>query len=314
MLLVIDNYDSFTYNLVQYFGQLGVEQKVYRNDQITVEEALALNPDRVMISPGPCSPREAGLSKVQGHGRDDVAHDRGHRGQHHEREHEVSIALVGKYAEHRDAYKSIYEALDHGGIARRTQVRVQPIKSEDIEREGAERLLAGFDGLVVPGVGAFGACMEGLRAVHAPTIIARRLAGGRPVLGICVGMQLLADVGREHGDHKGLGWIPGEVVRIDPHTPSGEALKVPHMGWNSLALLQPHPLLDGMAEGTDVYFVHSYAIRPGNPSHVIAVTDYGGPVPAIVGRDNIVGTQFHPEKSHRYGMELMRRFAEFDIA
>jgi glutamine amidotransferase len=121
-------------------------------------------------------------------------------------------------------------------------------------------------------------------------------------------MQLLAEVGREHGNHQGLGWLPGEVVRLAPSEP---ALKVPHMGWNSLSLLQPHALFEGMADGTDVYFVHSYYIRPSNAAHILATTDYGGSIPAIVGRDNIAGTQFHPEKSQAEGLAFLERFLKW---
>jgi glutamine amidotransferase len=161
--------------------------------------------------------------------------------------------------------------------------------------------------IVLPGVGAFADCMKGVAAI--PGMIGALedavLNRGTPFLGICVGMQLLAEVGREHGDHKGLGWLPGEVVRLEPLEPG---LKVPHMGWNSLSLLQPHALFEGMADGTDVYFVHSYYIRPSNPAHILATTDYGGSIPAIVGRDNIAGTQFHPEKSQTEGLAFLERF------
>ena len=130
------------------------------------------------------------------------------------------------------------------------------------------------------------------------------LKRGTPFLGICVGMQLLAEVGREHGDHKGFGWIPGDVVRISPRD---AALKIPHMGWNALSLNATHPMLSGM-NAADVYFVHSYCIRPANRAHVLATTDYGGEIAAIVGRDNIIGTQFHPEKSQATGLAFLERF------
>ena len=164
--------------------------------------------------------------------------------------------------------------------------------------------------IVLPGVGAFADCMKGVSSI--PGMIEALeesvLKRGVPFLGICVGMQLLADVGREHGDHKGLGWIPGEVVRLTPAEPH---LKVPHMGWNSLSLLQPHALFEGMADGTDVYFVHSYYIRPKNPAHILATTEYAGSIPAIVGRDNIAGTQFHPEKSQQEGLAFLGRFLKW---
>jgi len=165
--------------------------------------------------------------------------------------------------------------------------------------ESAERI-------VLPGVGAFADCMRGVSSI--PGMIAvlenKVLKRGTPFLGICVGMQLLAEVGREHGDHKGLGWIPGDVVKISPRD---TALKIPHMGWNAVALRAKHPMTDGM-NAADVYFVHSYCIRPANRTHVLATTDYGGEIAAIVGRDNIIGTQFHPEKSQAIGLGFLRRF------
>ena len=167
--------------------------------------------------------------------------------------------------------------------------------------------VAAAERIVLPGVGAFADCMRGVSSIPGMVVALEEkvLKHGTPFLGICVGMQLLADVGREHGDHKGLGWIGGEVVRITPRDPD---FKIPHMGWNALKLLQPHPMLQGMRNGTDVYFVHSYCIRPTNLAHVLASTDYGGEIATIVGRDNIVGTQFHPEKSQGIGLEFLKRF------
>jgi glutamine amidotransferase len=128
----------------------------------------------------------------------------------------------------------------------------------------------------------------------------------RPLLGICVGMQLMAERGREHGTHAGLGWIEGEVAELKPADP---ALRVPHMGWNELEIAPaPHPVLDGLPTGTHVYFVHSYAITPADPRHVLASVSYGGAVAAVVGRDNLVGTQFHPEKSQDAGLRLIANF------
>ena len=168
-------------------------------------------------------------------------------------------------------------------------------------------IVAQADRIVLPGVGAFGDCMAGLRAI--PSMIeALRMAvleRGVPFLGICVGMQLLAGVGREFGDHAGLDWIAGDVARL---TPSDPALKIPHMGWNELKVARPHPVLAGIAPGADVYFVHSYAMRPADPSRILATADYGGTFAAVVGRDNIVGTQFHPEKSQAVGLALLANF------
>ena len=164
--------------------------------------------------------------------------------------------------------------------------------------------------IVLPGVGAFADCMAGVSNLPGMLKALKDcvLNRGTPFLGICVGMQLLADVGREHGDHQGLGWLPGDVVRLEPAEPS---LKIPHMGWNALSLQHPHTLFEGLQDGTDVYFVHSYYIRPKNPRHILATTDYAGSIPAIVGRDNIVGTQFHPEKSQAAGLAFLESFLKW---
>jgi glutamine amidotransferase len=166
------------------------------------------------------------------------------------------------------------------------------------------------DRVVLPGVGAFADCKRGLEAVPGMVEALREvvLHGGRPFLGICVGMQLMASRGLEHQVTEGLGWIPGDVVAIEPADPS---LRVPHMGWNTLDILRPHPLLQGIATGDaglHAYFVHSFQFIPTDPAHVIAQTQYGGPVVAMVGRDNIVGTQFHPEKSQKLGLALIANF------
>ena len=161
--------------------------------------------------------------------------------------------------------------------------------------------------IVLPGVGAFADCMRGLSSVPGIVEVLREkvLARGAPFLGICVGMQLLASVGREFGDHAGLDWIGGEVVKL---TPADSALKIPHMGWNDLTIVKPHPLLAGIADGADAYFVHSYQFKPADPKALLATTDYGGAVTAAIGRDNIVGTQFHPEKSQAVGLQLLGNF------
>lgn len=164
------------------------------------------------------------------------------------------------------------------------------------------------DRIVLPGVGAFADCMRGLAGVDGmiDALGQAVLKDDKPFLGICVGMQLLARVGREHGDHAGLGWIPGEVVAIEP---TNSTLKIPHMGWNTLFVeANDHPLLNGLENGNHVYFVHSYHFRAENPEHVLAHTDYGGKVTAMIGRDNIVGTQFHPEKSQKAGLRFIRNF------
>src|SRR4051794_5966614 len=162
------------------------------------------------------------------------------------------------------------------------------------------------DRVVLPGVGAYADCRRGLDAVpgmvEAMAEAARKK--GRPFLGICVGMQLLATRGLEYKTTAGLDWIPGDVGSIRPADP---ALKVPHMGWNTLQLDRTHALLDGIPTGEGglhAYFVHSYALKADDTADVVAHSDYGGPITAIVGRDNIVGTQFHPEKSQRLGLAL----------
>ncbi|WMT86997.1 imidazole glycerol phosphate synthase subunit HisH [Pelagibacterium sp. 26DY04] len=166
------------------------------------------------------------------------------------------------------------------------------------------------DRIVLPGVGAFADCMAGLNAVQGmhEVLNEKVIAGDTPFFGVCVGMQLLASVGREKVETEGLGWIEGAVERI---VPADAALKVPHMGWNTLTVNHPHALLDGIETGEDglhAYFVHSYHMKVHNPDEVIATADYGGPITAIIGRDNIFGTQFHPEKSQALGLALIGNF------
>jgi glutamine amidotransferase len=166
------------------------------------------------------------------------------------------------------------------------------------------------DRVALPGVGAFADCRRGLDAV--PGMLAAITGAvcekGRPFLGICVGMQLLATRGLEYQITPGLGWIGGDVEPIDSQ---GGRLRIPHMGWNTLASLAPHPLLAGIPVGEDglhAYFVHSYAFRPSRQDCVIAATDYGGPIAALIARENIAGTQFHPEKSQALGLALIANF------
>lgn len=163
------------------------------------------------------------------------------------------------------------------------------------------------DRVVLPGVGAFGDCRAGLFAIDgmAEALTAAVIDAGRPFLGICVGMQLMASQGLEHGTHEGFGWIPGTVEALTP----APGRPVPHMGWNDLNIkAADHPLLAGVESGAHAYFVHSYAFRAADPAHVLAETDYGVPVAAVVGRDNLVGTQFHPEKSQETGLRLIANF------
>lgn len=164
--------------------------------------------------------------------------------------------------------------------------------------------------IVLPGVGAFADCMAGLKSVPGMVEALREkvLKDGAPFLGICVGMQLLATEGVEFGRHAGLGWIAGQVVRIEPRREQNMPLKIPHMGWNQLDITQKHPLLKGIEPGAHAYFVHSFQLKPALPEDLIATTDYGGPLTAMVGNENIVGTQFHPEKSQATGLKLLENF------
>ena len=181
----------------------------------------------------------------------------------------------------------------------------------DVIVTGRAEDLSGATHIVLPGVGAFADCRRGLGALDGmeDALTAQVIDAGTPFLGICVGMQLMADIGREHVDTPGFGWIPGEVVAL---TPTDSSLKIPHMGWNALKVEDPsHPFLDGIGEDAHVYFVHSYGLVPKDPSQVLATADYGGPVTAVAGRDNLLGTQFHPEKSQAVGLRLITNFLEW---
>jgi imidazole glycerol-phosphate synthase subunit HisH len=174
-------------------------------------------------------------------------------------------------------------------------------------------VVADADRVVLPGVGAFADCRRGLDAVAGmvPALEEAVLRNGRPFFGICVGMQLLAERGREYEVTEGLVWIAGEVDRIVPNDPN---LKIPHMGWNTLNVARPHPLLDGLTlgpQGLHAYFVHSYQLNPAQRADLVADAAYGGAITAIVARDNIVGTQFHPEKSQRFGLALIANFLKW---
>ncbi len=164
--------------------------------------------------------------------------------------------------------------------------------------------------IVLPGQGAFAACRAGLAALPGmeAALEARVRGAGVPFLGICVGMQLLAERGLEHGETPGLGWLPGQVVRMDPRGPDGSPLPLPQMGWNRLAATQPHPLLAELPPEPHAYFVHSYMWAGGAAADEIASTAYGGPVTAMVARGNIAGTQFHVEKSGALGIRLLAAF------
>ena len=196
--------------------------------------------------------------------------------------------------------RSAAKAFEHAVAAAGLDLTVDvTARADDIDRASH---------VVLPGVGAFADCKRGLAALPGMVDALERavVQQARPFLGICVGMQLLATTGREHGEHAGLGWIPGEVVALEPADPS---LKIPHMGWNELSLKGPgHPVFEGIAAGSHAYFVHSYGYACADPAHVLATVEYGGAVTAVVGRDNMVGTQFHPEKSQATGLRLITNF------
>ncbi|MEO0343151.1 MAG: imidazole glycerol phosphate synthase subunit HisH [Pseudomonadota bacterium] len=167
-------------------------------------------------------------------------------------------------------------------------------------------LVSKADRVVLPGVGAFADCRRELGSIDGLFgAIEQKVRAGAPFMGICVGMQMMATWGREHGDHQGFDWIGGEVVRLKPSNPD---LKIPHIGWNALHVDHEHPVLKGIETGDHVYFVHSYHLNSDNNETVLASVDYGQAVTAMVGRDNIVGTQFHPEKSQSTGLRLIGNF------
>ncbi len=196
----------------------------------------------------------------------------------------------------RSVAKAFERALATSARPRRVRVTSDP------------EVVARAEAVVLPGVGAFAACRRGVEALPGmrEALQAAVIEGGRPFLGICVGMQLMASRGLEHGSHAGFDWIAGEVVPLAPAAPG---LKVPHMGWNELEVLDPaHPLFAGLEHGSHVYFVHSYQFDCRDPAQVLARADYGGPVCAAVCRDNMVGTQFHPEKSQATGLKFIANF------
>lgn len=171
------------------------------------------------------------------------------------------------------------------------------------------------DRIILPGQGAFAACRAGLDALEGmvAALYEQVQVRKKPFLGICVGLQLLAERGLEHGSTPGLAWLPGEVAEMDPRAADGTPLPLPQMGWNTLDFTPgAHPLLEGLLPGDHAYFVHSFAWRGAAPGDVLATTAYGGPVPAILGRDNIVGTQFHVEKSAAVGLRILANFLRWE--
>jgi glutamine amidotransferase len=196
----------------------------------------------------------------------------------------------------RSAAKAFERATRESGVTMPITVSASP------------RDVAAASHIVLPGVGAFADCMRGVSEVPGMIEALTRAVqeGKRPFLGICVGMQLLAKQGHEHGTHKGLGWIDGEVRRLEVEK---QGLKVPHMGWNELRPRDAaHPLIQGIASGAHAYFVHSYHMVLNDPAVALATTEYGGPVVAAVARENVAGTQFHPEKSQEAGLRLIANF------
>lgn len=196
------------------------------------------------------------------------------------------------------AAKAFERAARESGAALEINVTARP---EDVR--SAERI-------VLPGVGAFADCRNGLLAIPGMMEVLEEAVRekGRPFLGICVGLQLMAERGLEHGLTPGLGWIEGEVRALEPSDP---ALKIPHMGWNTLDLVRPHALFDGIPtgeSGLNAYFVHSYHLVPTVRDALVATTDYGGPITAFVAKDNMAGSQFHPEKSQKLGLALIGNF------
>jgi len=181
----------------------------------------------------------------------------------------------------------------------------------DVMISGSAADVAAADRVVLPGQGAFADCASGLAAapgLHAA--VGDSAAAGRPFLGICVGMQLMAQRGLEHTTTPGFGWIGGEIAPMDP-----PGLRLPQMGWNALDFAPgAHPLLDGLQPGDHAYFVHSYALSGGDPADLLATTDYGGPVPALVARGNRAGTQFHVEKSQEVGLRILANFLRWTPA
>jgi glutamine amidotransferase len=163
------------------------------------------------------------------------------------------------------------------------------------------------EAVVLPGVGAFGDAMRHLRERGLDQPVLAAAQAGKPLLGICVGLQLLFDQSEEMGQHRGLGILPGQIIRF----PQGWGLTVPHMGWNQIQPAREHPLLQHISPGDFAYFAHSYYAVPTNPAHIIACTDYGQPFPTIVGRENVCAIQFHPEKSQQVGLQILKNFVEF---
>jgi glutamine amidotransferase len=201
--------------------------------------------------------------------------------------------------------------IDYGSGNLRSVAKAFELVAQDtsttVQVTSDPRILSSASHIVLPGVGAFADCMKGLADLPGMLdALEENVRGkGKKFLGICVGMQMLFDEGHEHGVHKGLGWLHGKVL---PLAPRDKSLKLPHMGWNEINLSSDHPLLKGIETGDHAYFVHSYYAQVANPPDILALTDYGQTFASVVGRDNIMGTQFHPEKSQETGLLILKNF------
>lgn len=196
--------------------------------------------------------------------------------------------------------------IDYGSGNLRSVAKAVEHVGATIDVTADAKALAKATHILLPGVGAYADCMCGLKAVPGmlDALQEEVLARKKQFLGICVGMQMLFEQGHEHGTHAGLGWLKGEVSLLTP----GHGLKIPHMGWNNLTIATPHPLLNGIESGAHTYFVHSYHAICKTPSDILATVVYGQTVNAVVGQGNIMGTQFHPEKSQETGLRLLKNF------
>lgn len=198
--------------------------------------------------------------------------------------------------------------IDYGaGNVRSVHKALQAVGADVRLTQDADTVLTA-EKVVLPGVGAFGDCMAGLRRDGLLDALRRAVDMGRPLLGICVGMQVLFEEGEEMGTHAGLGLLPGRVVRFTDDLPAA-GLKIPHTGWNQIQAVSEGPLFQDLPPGAWAYFNHAYACQ-AQPEHTLAVTDYGGPFPSVVGQGQVYGIQFHPEKSQHVGLRILRNFVE----
>ena len=192
---------------------------------------------------------------------------------------------------------SILKAFERGAAENNTKVVLSASAGD----------LSDSDYVILPGVGAFGDCVAGLEKIDGMMDVLNEhaIVNKKPFMGVCVGMQMLADTGLENGEHKGLGWIKGEVNKIEPND---DSLKIPHMGWNEIIIKNDHPVLKGINSGDHFYFVHSYKFDCKNERDIVSVVEYGCEINAVIANENIIATQFHPEKSHSSGIKLIENF------